>query len=447
MADLRNKLKTASFRNQSLQDILKSCSVAIELISVEPYTGAIHNTKMTLKLNRGDNYPIQERYYERIHFYNRVNIARAIEGLTASGNTLSQIVESYNLQGCDFTEDDVELVSGTLKAKIDSLGYFNEEEVVVTGSDFAFASLVPGRVRAVINGTVYISLPLNETFDRASYEWFKNLGIALVDPHENLGCIPGLRYQNITNQVLDVELTALDPDTEIDEATNQPVVYGGGFEWDDSIGAQISPEDLYDNTYRYLTEALTLKFKLAPNKSYAAPEINYLDYACAYTNIDLFNIFGSTVPGGPGINLDKNDFLFRFIINDHDFGAVRSNSNLWNSQFVTDINTWLIAQNLDYAVNFFNSGTTFVIAKKDTIYGIQQVPPGFIKLRVEATYDGPLTWNPSYSQQSILPVGRYSDAQNLADVGFMSSKKFIEYYQHDPINDYDDDDIWEVTGE
>lgn len=41
MADLRNKLKTASFSNQSLQDILKSCSVAIELISVEPYTGAI----------------------------------------------------------------------------------------------------------------------------------------------------------------------------------------------------------------------------------------------------------------------------------------------------------------------------------------------------------------------------------------------------------------------
>ena len=56
MADLRNKLKTASFKNQSLQDILKSCSVAIELISVESYTGGIHNTKMTLKLNRGDNY-------------------------------------------------------------------------------------------------------------------------------------------------------------------------------------------------------------------------------------------------------------------------------------------------------------------------------------------------------------------------------------------------------
>jgi PAS domain-containing protein len=125
MADLRNKLKTASFRNQSLQDILKSCSVAIELISVEPYTGAIHNTKMTLKLNRGDNYPIQERYYERIHFYNRLDLKDVLpSGLLLPIENVSETLDILNVeQQGDFEREDLIFNEFDIEAHPDSLGY------------------------------------------------------------------------------------------------------------------------------------------------------------------------------------------------------------------------------------------------------------------------------------------------------------------------------------
>ncbi len=125
MPDLRLNLKNASFRNKGLQDILKSCTQAIEVITVEPYTGRIHNTKITLKINKGDNLPLQERFVERVHFYNRVNILTVIpEEFETTGNYQDDL-ELLNNLGCDFTEDDIIITNGVVSAKPSSLGYQN----------------------------------------------------------------------------------------------------------------------------------------------------------------------------------------------------------------------------------------------------------------------------------------------------------------------------------
>ena len=117
MADLRNKLKTASFRNQSLQDILKSCSVAIELISVEPYAGGIHNTKLMVELPDGKH---------RVHFYSRLNLATLLEGVEFTSTAIGDIISELNLLGFDFTEDDLEIIDNSVTAKITSLGYIGQ---------------------------------------------------------------------------------------------------------------------------------------------------------------------------------------------------------------------------------------------------------------------------------------------------------------------------------
>lgn len=45
---VRTKLKTASSKNQGLQDILKSCSRGMEILSVEKHVGGIHNSTIVL---------------------------------------------------------------------------------------------------------------------------------------------------------------------------------------------------------------------------------------------------------------------------------------------------------------------------------------------------------------------------------------------------------------
>mgnify|MGYP000396711225 CR=1 FL=1 len=112
LPQLRRSLKNINSNNQSLQDIVKSCSKATEVLSVEPYNGKVHNTKITLLVDKGSDYPEQERYEERVHFYNRVALNKAIPANAVyPKTTVEDAIEVLNLQyGCDFTEDDVEFV-------------------------------------------------------------------------------------------------------------------------------------------------------------------------------------------------------------------------------------------------------------------------------------------------------------------------------------------------
>ncbi len=72
LPQLRRNLKNTNSHNKSLQDIVKSCSKATEVLSVELYNGKVHNTKITLQIDKGSNIPEQERYEKRIQFYNRL---------------------------------------------------------------------------------------------------------------------------------------------------------------------------------------------------------------------------------------------------------------------------------------------------------------------------------------------------------------------------------------
>lgn len=125
---IRTKLKTASSKNQGLQDILKSCSRGMEILSVDKHTGGIHNTKITLKVDLGEGYPKEQRYQTRVHFYNRVAIVNVIpQGVSYPTVDIEETIEILNNQyGCDFTEDDIYISGNGLLAKETSLGYYNK---------------------------------------------------------------------------------------------------------------------------------------------------------------------------------------------------------------------------------------------------------------------------------------------------------------------------------
>lgn len=117
MTQLRKRLKTISFRNEGLQSILRTCAGAIDIIGVEKHTGGIHNTKVIFLMSNGEH---------RIQFYDRVDIALAVpSGYISSGDIAQDILDLNSVWGCDFTEDDVILVDGKIKANPGSLGYHN----------------------------------------------------------------------------------------------------------------------------------------------------------------------------------------------------------------------------------------------------------------------------------------------------------------------------------
>lgn len=128
MTELRKKLRSVSSKNQSLQDILRSCGDAKEILSVEPHEGGIHNAKLTLLLKNGT---------KRVHFYDRVQLKEAIpDGFISSGD-IELDIQILNLAyGCDFTGDDVVMECGKYAAKPTSIGYFSES-TGVQGSGLA----------------------------------------------------------------------------------------------------------------------------------------------------------------------------------------------------------------------------------------------------------------------------------------------------------------------
>ena len=123
MTQLRKRLKTISFKNEGLQRVLRTCRGAVDVISVEKHVGGIHNTKVIFLMEDGE---------ERVQFYDRVDITLAVpSNYVSSGNIAQDILNLNSAWGCDFNADDVTLIDGKIKAKPESLGYCNFDEVVV----------------------------------------------------------------------------------------------------------------------------------------------------------------------------------------------------------------------------------------------------------------------------------------------------------------------------
>lgn len=111
----RVKLNGVSSKNQSLQDILGTCAITDEVISVTPVINALHNTRLTLKKPDGE---------QRVHFYNRLDIANIIPADFRPSGNLQNDIEKLNLLGCDFNEDDLIVSNRRFVALPESLGYY-----------------------------------------------------------------------------------------------------------------------------------------------------------------------------------------------------------------------------------------------------------------------------------------------------------------------------------
>lgn len=123
---VRDKLGNISSKNKSLQDIFRTMKQGLEILEVKEHTHGIHNTMIKVKVDLGEGLPDRDRYQNRVHFYNRLNLAVVLAGVTWSANTLPEIIKELNLKGCDFNSDDLELSGTDLKAKATSLGYYGQ---------------------------------------------------------------------------------------------------------------------------------------------------------------------------------------------------------------------------------------------------------------------------------------------------------------------------------
>lgn len=112
---LRTTLRTVSYRNQSLQDILKTCKLSKEVIQVLPIQTELHNTILTTRLKTGKI---------RTHYYNRLDLGQILQGIVIRGTSTTNVIHELNTeQHCDFTEEDVEVIGTHLVAKENSLGF------------------------------------------------------------------------------------------------------------------------------------------------------------------------------------------------------------------------------------------------------------------------------------------------------------------------------------
>lgn len=131
---IRDKVSISSGnKNRSLKDILAPMGAGVEVLKVEAITAPMHNTKATIRVDNskvyvaeGENQPT-EPFTTRAILYNRIDIATVLpETISASMSDLAAVLKELNSKHhCDFTEDDIEVVGNTIKAKVTSLGYYS----------------------------------------------------------------------------------------------------------------------------------------------------------------------------------------------------------------------------------------------------------------------------------------------------------------------------------
>lgn len=117
--------------NISLGDIQSSAYVGTKVISVEPYNGKVHNTKLILEVDTweiaDESQHRQNRIQDRVCFYNRLDLDKIVpQEFEIPIVTLERTLEFFKNQGFDFTEDDIEIVDFVVRAKSTSLGYIGD---------------------------------------------------------------------------------------------------------------------------------------------------------------------------------------------------------------------------------------------------------------------------------------------------------------------------------
>lgn len=123
----RAKLKNVSYRNQSLQDILATCTIGMKVLSVQRTRDGDHNTRLTILVYHGKFHPEKYRYERRVQFYDRLKLEEILpQNYVAKPTTEETIFDLNVFHGYDFTEDDIEVIDGKITAVSSSLGYYSE---------------------------------------------------------------------------------------------------------------------------------------------------------------------------------------------------------------------------------------------------------------------------------------------------------------------------------
>lgn len=195
---LRTKLSTISSKNESLQDLLQTCSDAAEVIDIQSNTGGIHNTKLTVELKSKE---------PRVHFYNRLDIKNIIPQDLDLPCVLPEVIFALNTQhGCDFTEDDLEFGDRILKAKEKSLGYIGSIPFI-SGADHVFLAFYDfGKI--VVNDKVWLSEGAEINYE----QFLLDNGIKIIETYDRISCHELKLVQNISKKCLDVQFYGRDGD-------------------------------------------------------------------------------------------------------------------------------------------------------------------------------------------------------------------------------------------
>lgn len=124
---IRDLIKLEFYKNRSLAELHGIVINAVEILSLEPITYDVHNTKIVLKVDQWEGVDVLQKpilqYAERIGFYNRLNLKELLLGVGAITESTDTVIASLNRQGYDFNHDDIELIGDSIIAKEYSLGY------------------------------------------------------------------------------------------------------------------------------------------------------------------------------------------------------------------------------------------------------------------------------------------------------------------------------------
>lgn len=400
---LRRNIRSDVSKNKALRDILSPTAKALEIISVEELEYQVYNTKTIAIIEENG---ITE---ERVLIYNRLALNELLSEAVISGSTIEQIINNLNEQGFDFTVDDLELVSGQVKAKVTSLGYYNEEIVdpvdPVDAIDYALITIPDLFISLTINGTVIQGVTENDGYTTDLEETLKSHGIFPINTNDNYGCNNLYRLQAMTETELNIVLVTTDGSDDGDMGVSylpgQPntTIVGtdiyNNFGWDNSA-------DIYKS----------ISFTLGPRKSLTQDQINNLDKIFIQNEFVLDNRANAYGHQNIRMEIYFNDQLV--------FNGTLENST---KCVIADkaINDWLISTNSPFHSNL----AQWLNAPYLSFTNIPAEQ--WLKVTLVAIYTGPTV--PITVNDGVL-----SHFDNAGLVTHGVDRKTAEFYIFDPFN-------------
>lgn len=335
---------------------------------------------------------------KRVHFYNRIDIATFIPLDLNLPNNLNDIISLLNtVHGCDFNSDDLELVKGDLITKPNSLGY--KGFIPSQGTDHVYiANGYVGRIK-LSSGQEWINGESNEY----SGEFLKQHGIATIQTGDNLMCYNLVRFQNTTDQKIEIEIDNTSSDSDLD---GMEVL-----EPQENTSIEKSVLTDYDNGFWVIPFYRKVKFTLAPNDTFTQEQIAALDN---FHNIHREDIEIYDQPNIP----HREDVSFDFYLNNElvATSTLMEETDLENA--VSLLNTWLGNKGLGLVTGFNAVAYQYRFA-----LGVRYTTDsGFILLKIVARY----TSNPN-EDQSVF--GNYVHAVTIE-----GNAKVLNVAMYDPLD-------------